>query len=116
MPHVKISCYGIELSNSWFNDLIDKSHSCLLATGMFQESNIKIRLEKNEFGSFGGLSKSYIHAEIRLLSGRDSNQLVKASETLMLTIYAQCSDDIEVSVEISEIDTKYLKNSHRKRN
>ncbi len=89
MPHFVIDCsqHILELKDP--NLIVSEVHSAANNTGLFEESDIKVRLNpfKNHY-LVGGKQGDFIHVFANIMEGRSTEQKANLSKQIVVTLKA----------------------------
>ena len=86
MPHLIIE-YAQELAGeAQLMPLIDAVHLAAVSSGLFEEDHIKTRVRPVAFYRTGTGHAPFIHAQLRILSGRNEVQKKALSEAVLAAI------------------------------
>ena len=104
MPHLIIE-YAQDLSsNEQARAMLDAVHDAALSSELFVESHIKTRLIPVTHYRVGSSQDRFIHAQLRIKSGRDMEQKKALSEAVLMAIRSQNWPANVITVEVVEMD------------
>ncbi len=112
MPHITIE-YTAGLSDFDAASALSKVNQALARSGQFEDADIKSRalaLRDVLVGTAEGTSQGFVHATLRLLSGRSEQVRASVSaavlEALVGSLPAQAGGqrEVQVSVDVVEMD------------
>ncbi|WP_299016953.1 5-carboxymethyl-2-hydroxymuconate Delta-isomerase [uncultured Photobacterium sp.] len=95
--------------------LLEDLHLVLLSCGLFEDNSVKSRSYPCHTWLVGpeGDLKTFIHIELRMLSGRSAEQKRSLSRSLMTVLEQHASTIHSLTVDISDMDREsFLKTSH----
>jgi len=92
--------------------LLMSVHQAAMASGLFIESHIKTRAIPVDYFLTGGVDAPFIHAQLRIKSGRDQAQKKALSEAVLQAIRQQNWPAQVMTVEVVDMDrSSYAKYS-----
>lgn len=108
MPHLTID-YSNNLDASITPALLRTANAALLATGQFQEADIKSRAQGFDCFAVGTqvAARGFVAARLAILSGRSSQIKREVADALLAALEAAITDDkleLQISVEVVDID------------
>ena len=84
MPHFVVDCSSDILDMENFKTILDKLHMAATNSGLFDEADIKIRLNPyRENYIVGGKMESFIHVFANIMEGRTTEQKALLSKTIV---------------------------------
>ena len=104
MPHLIIEYAQDLIPDKKIPAMIDAVHLAAMSTGLFEESHIKTRATPMVYYRLGNSNDPFIHAQLRILSGRDEKQKCTLSETVLNAICDQGWPAKVVTVEVVDMD------------
>lgn len=112
MPHVIIEFARELAQDAQVQDMLDAVHRAVAETGLFDESHIKSRAIPLSFYRCGAGSDPFIHAQLRIHSGRTDAQKKALSESVLTALRTQRWPAKVITVEVVEMDrASYVKYS-----
>ena len=111
MPHCIIDYSEDVAAQIDIDDLIAAVHQGALASGLFPEYDIKTRAIGFAQHRTGQTRDSFVHVAVHLLDGRDDDQKIELSESVLAQIEPLLPGVISVGVEICDMHRA----SYRKR-
>jgi len=105
MPHLIIEYSETTVTDIQVDTMMEAVHQAAVATGLFEEANIKIRAIPLRHYRLGHESGGFIHAQCRIHEGRSAEQKRQLSEAVL---EALCDIPLSVrvtTVEVVEMDT-----------
>lgn len=104
MPNLIIE-FSRELAREDQIPLMLKSvHQAAIASGLFIESHIKTRAIAVDYYLTGGTNAPFIHAQLRIKSGRDQVQKKALSDSVLQAIRDQGWPAQVMTVEVADMD------------
>jgi 5-carboxymethyl-2-hydroxymuconate isomerase len=104
MPHFVVDCSQAILKIQDEESIITRLHRVVNASGLFQESDIKIRVNPFAINSVGGGREDFIHTFAWIMEGRTVEQraaLSKAIVTELATMFPQLP---RIAVNVAEFE------------
>jgi len=105
MPHMIIEFSQELASDERIGSMMDAIHQAALSTGLFEESHIKVRMLPIQYYITNKVRDSFIHAQLRILSGRSTEQKKILSETVLASIKDQHWPVKRITVEVVDMDS-----------
>lgn len=103
MPHVIIE-FPYELaSDEQAESLLEQLHHTVVASGLFEEGNIRLRTQPFIHYRLGGALEPYIHVQLRIHSGRTSEQKGDLSRRVLDAVRQQGWPVKTITVEVVEM-------------
>lgn len=104
MPHLIIE-YATPLAEAeQVEQMLEAVHTTAVASGLFEESHIRLRAVPLAFYRSGGQEEPFIHAQLRIHSGRSAEQKRQLSEAVLTTLQALQWPARTITVEVVEMD------------
>jgi 5-carboxymethyl-2-hydroxymuconate isomerase len=104
MPHLIIEHTPLTESGVALPEMMQAVHSAAFSTGIFNESDIKIRAQEYEAALIGGKQNSFIHVLIYLISGRDRDTKKRLTEAVHRAVRDQFPAIASISVDARDLD------------
>jgi len=104
MPHLIIEFSQELASDERIGSMMDAVHQAAFSTGLFEESHIKIRMIPVQYYLTAKVRDSFLHAQLRILSGRSTEQKKILSEAVMASIRDQHWPVKRINVEVVDMD------------
>lgn len=104
MPHLIIEYPQDVVAAEQAESMLDAVHRAAVATGLFDESHIRIRTVPLSHYRTGGRSEPFIHVQCRIHAGRDERQKRQLSEAVLVAIREQALPVKVITVEVVEMD------------
>ncbi len=103
MPHLRLEYTQSLDAQSDIATLVSQLHHAALATGEFQAENIKVRALPCPHYSSGGRNTLGAHLEVKILPGRQPEQLRHISRQLLDCLVALLPEGTELSVNVCDL-------------
>jgi len=104
MPHLIVEYAETLATEAQVPALLDAVHDAALSSGLFPEDHIKTRAIPVRFFRVGSGGGSFIHAQLRIKSGRSEAQKRSLSTAVLAAINGQCWSADVVTVEVVDMD------------
>lgn len=105
MPHLIIEySQDMDVDNK-VPAMLDAVHNAAVATGLFDEGNIKVRAIPLMHYRFGKGRDPFIHAQLRIQMGRNQAQKKNLSNEVLKVLREQGWPTAMITVEVVEMDT-----------
>ena len=105
MPHLIIEFARDLAEDDQVSDLLDTVHKAAKDTGLFIESHIKIRAVPVQFYRTGVTRDPFIHAQLRIKSGRSAQQKKALSEAILESILSLAWPARVITIEVVDMDS-----------
>ncbi len=103
MPHLIVEFPQDMAAVERIEQMLDAVHETAVATGLFEESHIRIRAIPFSHYRVGGRHETFIHVQCRIHSGRDETQKRKLSDAVLAAIRAQRFPVKSITVEVVDM-------------
>lgn len=104
MPHIIIEFSHGLAGEEQIESMLDALHTTIAATDLFETSHIRIRACPQLFHRCGGNKQHFMHAQMRIHTGRDTDTKRSLSDTVLATLRAQQWPAQVITVEVVEMD------------
>jgi 5-carboxymethyl-2-hydroxymuconate isomerase len=104
MPHLIIEYAHDAVADDEVPAMLDAVHSAAVSSGLFQEDHIKTRAIPVVFYRTGIGHGPFIHAQLRIKSGRDEGQKRVLSQAVLAAIREQGCPVQVITVEVVDMD------------
>ena len=104
MPHLIIEYAEGLASENQLSLMLNAVHQAAMETGLFEESHIKTRLLPVTFYRTGSGHGSFIHAQLRIKKGRNTEQKKILSDAVLEAIKTQHWPAQVITVEVVDMD------------
>ncbi|MEH6452173.1 MAG: 5-carboxymethyl-2-hydroxymuconate Delta-isomerase [Psychromonas sp.] len=104
MPHFLMDCSESVLKSYDEEFIIEQIHLVANATGLFDEGDIKVRI--NPFGKYsvGNKRVDFIHVFAHIMQGRTTEQKANLSQQVVTKLVAMFPDIPNVAMNISDFE------------
>lgn len=104
MPHFVIDCSASVLSRHDEEFILNQVHMVANQTGLFDESDIKVRL--NTFSNYvvGNKKQDFIHVFAHIMEGRTTEQKANLSKQVVSRLTALFPEFSNVAMNISDFE------------
>jgi 5-carboxymethyl-2-hydroxymuconate isomerase len=104
MPHFVLDCSQSVLASHHEEDIIEQVHHVAHATGLFDEGDIKVRL--NPFKTFivGNKQDDFIHVFAHIMQGRTTEQKANLSKEVVTKLVELFPDVTNIAMNISDFE------------
>lgn len=103
MPHILIEYTAGLASDLLIESLLDELHAAISSTGLFEASHIRIRATPLRHYRCGGDKRHFVHAQLRIHTGRSAAQKSTLSNTILTTLQQQQWPVEDITVEVVEM-------------
>lgn len=114
MPHLIVEFSDVPSIANQVELLLDAIHHAAVATGLFDESHIRVRALPYAHYRVGGKQEPFIHVQCRLHAGRSEAQKRQLSEAVLAAVRGLGWPVKVATVEVVEMDrdsyAKYVLN------
>jgi 5-carboxymethyl-2-hydroxymuconate isomerase len=105
MPHFVIDCSSNILDIQKPEDILESVHQAATKTGLFEESDIKVRLNPfNENYLVGGKQEDFIHVFANIMEGRTTEQKANLSKEIVTVLNNMFSNITFVAINIRDFE------------
>lgn len=104
MPHMIIEFAHELATDERIGSMMDAVYQAALSTGLFQDSHIKIRMIPVQYYRTGKNRDTFIHAQLRIHSGRKPEQKKMLSEVVLASMRDQHWPVKRFTVEVVDMD------------
>ena len=104
MPHLIIEFSRGQAGQEQVEAMLDAVHQATVQTALFTEDHIRVRALPLAFYRTGGGDGHFIHAQLRIHSGRDEAQKRLLSQAVLAALKAQQWAAHSITVEVVELD------------
>ncbi|PKI12599.1 5-carboxymethyl-2-hydroxymuconate Delta-isomerase [Colwellia sp. 12G3] len=104
MPHFVMDCSQSVLTSHKESFIIEQVHFVAYATGLFEEGDIKVRM--NPFKNFivGNKSDDFIHVFAHIMQGRTTEQKAFLSKEIVTKLATMFPDIKNIAMNISDFE------------
>lgn len=114
MPHLIIEHTPLSEDQTALPDLMEAVHAAAFATGLFEESAIKVRAKQYDTALVAGQEDSFIHILIYLIAGRDTATKKRLAETIHRAVRDQFPAIASISIDVRDLDREVYTKSTTK--
>ena len=104
MPHFIIECNREIAEKIGPDELLRTVYHAADATGLFEKSDIKVRIKPYELFINGGIKKDFIHVFGNILYGRTDDQKTALSRKVVEQLYHLSPQTEIISINIRDFD------------
>lgn len=104
MPHLIIEFSHELASDERLGSMMQAVHESAFSSGLFEESHIKIRMIPIRYYLTANSRDSFLHAQLRILSGRTPEQKKMLSQAVLAAIQDQHWPVKRITVEVVDMD------------
>lgn len=103
MPHFIIECNEKVLTELNAVKLVDNVFQSALSSGLFDISNIKVRIQPCDVFLVAGKKQNFIHVWGYIREGRSGAQKKQLSESIIANIHKEIVNVFSISCDIREL-------------
>ncbi|OZG75016.1 5-carboxymethyl-2-hydroxymuconate isomerase [Hahella sp. CCB-MM4] len=104
MPHFVMDCSEDVLDLHYEEEILQQIHSVVNGTGLFDEGDIKIRVNPYAKFSVGNRRESFIHVFSHILEGRSTEQKSDLSKALVDKLVSMFPEIPNIAVNVYEFE------------
>ena len=104
MPHFVVDCSESILSTQNEQVINEQVHLAANSTMLFEESDIKVRINPFKTYIVGNKKKDFIHVFASIMSGRTTQQKADLSKVVVAKLCEMFPDVESIAMNISEFD------------
>ncbi|PCJ42788.1 MAG: 5-carboxymethyl-2-hydroxymuconate isomerase [SAR86 cluster bacterium] len=104
MPHFVMDCSETVFESHNEDFIIEQVHLAANSTGLFNENDIKVRLNPFQKYSVGNKREDFIHIFVYIMQGRTTEQKAKISHTVVTKLAALFPDIPNIAVNINDFE------------
>ena len=104
MPHLTVEYVDTLADDIKLKSMIDAVHAATNSSGLFTERDIKTRAIPLKNYRVGDTQETFVHVELRILSGRPVDEKKQLSQSLLDAVRDQQWGADQVSVDIVDMD------------
>ncbi|OHX12735.1 hypothetical protein BI347_03885 [Chromobacterium sphagni] len=112
MPHCVIECPAELARRQDMKPLMLAVHEAAAASGLFEASDIKVRVLPSEHYLVGGATEPYVHVTSHILAGRSDQQKKRLTEAIARAVCVQLPHVAIVTSEVRDIQRAAYSNRH----
>ena len=111
MPHIIFECSEELLSARSAKEVIQSVHKTVFASNLFNEGDIKIRVQRYRDYSVGGQREAFIHLSATIMPGRTIEQRAQLSRSVVENLTKIFIDVKHITMSINEFDKSVFFNA-----
>lgn len=104
MPHFVIDCSQGILQFQTEEEIIERVHRAASSTGLFDEADIKVRVNPFLISSVGGRREAFIHVFASIMEGRTIEQRASLSRLIVSELVSMFPLVPNVAMNIAEFE------------
>ncbi|MBS3796256.1 MULTISPECIES: 5-carboxymethyl-2-hydroxymuconate Delta-isomerase [unclassified Pseudoalteromonas] len=104
MPHFVMDCSASILNSHDEEFIIKQIHLVAAATGLFDENDIKVRLNPFKTYSVGNTLEDFIHVFAHIMEGRSKEQKAHLSKQLVSKLIVLFPEVPNIAMNISDFE------------
>jgi 5-carboxymethyl-2-hydroxymuconate isomerase len=104
MPHFIIDCSEEILNIHSEEEIIEQLHLVANSSGLFEESDIKVRVHPYQQYSVGNKHELFIHVFSSIMQGRTTEQKAQLSKTVVEKLVSMFPDVPNIAMNVSEFE------------
>jgi 5-carboxymethyl-2-hydroxymuconate isomerase len=104
MPHFVVDCSRAILEIQDEETIIARLHRVVNASGLFEESDIKVRVNPFEISSVGGRGEDFIHTFAWIMEGRTVEQRAALSKAIVTELAAMFPQLPRIAANVAEFE------------
>ncbi len=104
MPHFVMDCSEDVLNHHDEEFIIQQIHIAASASGLFEENDIKVRLNPFKTYSVGNTKASFIHVFAHIMQGRSTEQKAQLSHHVVTLLTNLFPDVQNIAMNISDFE------------
>ncbi|WP_428229287.1 5-carboxymethyl-2-hydroxymuconate Delta-isomerase [Flavobacterium sp.] len=104
MPHFIIDCSENVIRLKSAEDIMQEVFISALSTGLFEESEIKVRINPFAYYNNGNSLNDFIHVFGYIMEGRDTNQKAKLSKVIVTKLNEILPEIPVISINIKNFE------------
>lgn len=104
MPHFVVDCSQDILQRRTEGQIIEHVHRAACSTGLFDEDDIKVRVNPFETYSVGNKRADFMHVFASIMEGRSIEQRANLSRLVVGELVSMFPDVANIAMNIAEFD------------
>ncbi|WP_020405830.1 5-carboxymethyl-2-hydroxymuconate Delta-isomerase [Hahella ganghwensis] len=104
MPHFILDCSEDILDQLSQESIIDQIHQVAHASGLFDEQDIKVRVNPYRIYLVGGGKAPFIHVFSHIMQGRSTEQKAALSQSIVRTLMSMFPEVPNIAMNVSEFE------------
>ena len=104
MPHFVIDCSESILESYDEEHIIEQIYLVAKSTGLFEESDIKVRVNPYKIFSVGNKRENFIHVFTHIMQGRTTEQKANLSQQVVSKLVSMFPEIPNIAMNISDFE------------
>lgn len=104
MPHFIVDCSQALLEQRSEQDILHRLHDAVNSTGLFEEADIKVRINPYRVFAAGGAQEDFIHVFSHIMQGRSIEQRAGLARTIVGELAAMFPTLDRIATNIAEFE------------
>lgn len=104
MPHFVVDCSEEILSYQSEENIIEKIHVTANSSKLFDENDIKVRVNPYKKFSVGNKRELFIHVFASIMQGRNTEQKAQLSKSIVGILVSMFPDVPNIAMNVSEFE------------
>lgn len=104
MPHFVVDCSQSILQAQNEEQLVDRVHRAANSTGLFEESDIKVRVNPYTTYSVGNRQEAFIHVFASIMEGRSIEARAGLSKVVVSELTSMFPKVRSIAINVSEFE------------
>lgn len=104
MPHFVVDCSRSILEHRAEEEVIARVHNAANATGLFDEHDIKVRVNPFALYSVGNKREEFIHVFASIMEGRSVDQRAQLSRLIVVELASMFPHVAYIAINIAEFE------------
>jgi 5-carboxymethyl-2-hydroxymuconate isomerase len=104
MPHFVVDCSHSILEHRPEEEIIARVHGVANATGLFDEHDIKVRVNPFALYSVGNRREEFIHVFSSIMEGRSVDQRAELSRLIVVELACMFPHVANIAINIAEFE------------
>jgi 5-carboxymethyl-2-hydroxymuconate isomerase len=104
MPHFVVDCSESILSTHDENAINEKIHIAAYSTGLFDESEIKVRVNPFKTYIVGNKKEDFIHVFSNIMEGRSTEQKANLSRAIVIILTEMFPEVPNIAINVRDFE------------
>ncbi|WDE01502.1 5-carboxymethyl-2-hydroxymuconate Delta-isomerase [Thalassomonas actiniarum] len=104
MPHFVVDCSAELLTLRSEEEIMHRLHVSAVESGLFKESEIKVRINPYSSYSIGGKREAFVHVFASIMQGRSTEQKAVLSSAMVTQLVAMFPEVANIAMNVSEFE------------
>jgi 5-carboxymethyl-2-hydroxymuconate isomerase len=104
MPHFVVDCSQGILQQHGEEEILARLHHAVYATGLFEDGDIKVRINPFRVYAVGGGKEDFIHVFSHIMQGRTIEQRANLSKTVVGELAAMFPAIHRIAANVAEFE------------